>query len=274
MVREYTKVNQLYRWRLIFIVDRILFRFFILWYSCGVLLVGFNLLPSWLEWANAVFLIAAGVLGGFYFYREYKIFGLLFSFFVFFSTILVEYLGVQYGLFFGHYFYNPDFGLYIADIPLTIGTAWLMVIATTHALVKPMALVVKQPFFQWIIYAIVGALAAVIMDLILDPVAANVKQYWVWHGDGLYYGIPFSNFVGWFFIALTLHALLWIGVRYLKRTKSYHPYWHSRMVLLYILMIAMFSIIALINNIFFAPLLTIVLMSALVWVYKRTRRSQ
>ncbi len=154
------------------------------------------------------FLIAAGALGGFYFYREYKTFGLLFSFFILFSTILVEYLGVQYGLFFGHYFYNPDFGLYIADIPLTIGTAWLMVIATTHALVKPMVLAIKQPVIQWVVYAIVGAIAAVVMDLILDPVAANVKQYWVWHGDGLYYGIPFSNFVGWFFYRFNVTCIV------------------------------------------------------------------
>lgn len=254
------------------IVDRILFRFFVVWYICGVILVGFDLLPPWLEWANAVFLLAAGALGGFYLYREYKLFGLVFSFFIIVSTILVEYLGVQYGLFFGHYFYNPDFGLYIADIPLTIGTAWLMVIATTHALVKPMVLAIKQPIVQLLLYSLVGAVAAVVMDLILDPVAANVKQYWVWDGDGLYYGIPFSNFVGWFFIALTLHFLLWIGVRFLRRTKDFHPYWQDRMIVLYVLMIAMFSIIALVNGIIFAPLLTIGLMSILLFLYNRARR--
>jgi bisanhydrobacterioruberin hydratase len=32
--------------------DDILFCFFIIWYGCGVILLSFNLLPSWLERAN------------------------------------------------------------------------------------------------------------------------------------------------------------------------------------------------------------------------------
>lgn len=255
-------------------VDRFIFRFFIIWYICGVFLVGFDLLPNWLEWANAVFLIGAGALGGFYFYRQYQLFGLLFSLFVIVSTITIEWLGVQYGLFFGHYFYNPDFGLYIAGIPFTIGTAWLMVVATTHALAKPITMRIRQPLLQLVSYSLLGAVAAVVMDLILDPVAANIKEYWVWDGDGFYYGIPMSNFIGWFFIALTLHIILWVGIAFKRSKNNLHEYWQPRMILLYVLMIVMFSIISIINGFFGAPMLTITLMAVLLLFYFSSRRKR
>ncbi len=254
-------------------IDRFIFRFFLFSGTyVGFFLVGFDLLPSWLEWANAVFLIAAGALGGLYFYRQYHLFGLLFSLFVIISTITIEWLGVQYGLFFGHYFYNPDFGLYIADIPFTIGTAWLMVIATTHALAKPVTMRIRHPLLRVLSYSLLGAIAAVVMDLILDPVAANIKHYWVWDGDGFYYGIPMSNFIGWFFIALALHFILWIGISLKKANANLHQYWQPRMILLYVLMIVMFSIIALINGIIGAPILTITCMTILLFLYYSSRR--
>ncbi|KHF30408.1 hypothetical protein LR68_00779 [Anoxybacillus sp. BCO1] len=39
-----------------------LYRLFLIWYACGIVLVGFRLLPPWLEWANVVFLMLAGGL--------------------------------------------------------------------------------------------------------------------------------------------------------------------------------------------------------------------
>lgn len=36
---------------------------FLFWFAVGVVLVGFDLLPPWLEWANTVFLVLAGVMG-------------------------------------------------------------------------------------------------------------------------------------------------------------------------------------------------------------------
>lgn len=255
------------------LLDKLLFRFFIIWYICGVILVGFDLLPAWLEWANTVFLIAAGALGGFYFFRQYHWLGLFFSLFIISSTILIEWLGVKFGWFFGHYFYNPDFGLYIADIPLTIGTAWLMVIATTHAIAYPISQVLKPGILRFIFYCLIGAIAAVIMDLILDPVSTEIKEYWVWHGEGSYYGVPFSNFMGWFFIALALHGLLFFFIHLFNYGKKPHQqYWQPRMVLLYILMIVMFSITAIVNAMFLAPLLTICCMALLLFIYYYSRR--
>ena len=53
-----------------------------------------------------------------------------------------------------------------------------------------------------------AALWMTAIDLMLDPVAANHLGYWHWSGKGAYYGIPASNFLGWFAVNLALFALI------------------------------------------------------------------
>ncbi len=50
----------------------------------------------------------------------------------------IESFGVHTGLFFGDYTYETDFGFKLIGVPITIGFAWLMVMATSHVLAAPM----------------------------------------------------------------------------------------------------------------------------------------
>ncbi|WP_026675033.1 carotenoid biosynthesis protein [Alkalihalobacterium bogoriense] len=246
--------------------SQLIFRFFIFWYSCGLILLTFDLLPPWLEWANTVFLLLTGLLGAIFFVTSYGYFiGLLISFVVVTGTIFAEWVGVTYGILFGHYFYNADFGPKIIDVPITIGFAWLMVIATTHVIGKTISQhLFTQKWKQIALYLIISPVAAVVMDLILDPVAYKVKQYWEWDGTGLYYGIPITNFVDWFIISLFLHIILVFLV--FHRPICSHA-WASRMVLLYALMVIMFMTIAAVATLWFAVGLSFVCTSLLLVLY-------
>jgi putative membrane protein len=51
------------------------------------------------------------------------------------------------------------------------------------------------------------ALAAVVVDLVIEPFAWQVRGYWLWSGGGLYYDVPSQNFLGWFLTALLLGGL-------------------------------------------------------------------
>ncbi|QGG46481.1 carotenoid biosynthesis protein [Heliorestis convoluta] len=71
---------------------------------------------------------------------------------------------------------------------------------------------------------------AVAFDLVLDPVA-YAREFWIWHDQGIYYGIPLQNFVGWFVIAMVLSYLFPIRtVPYEVRMKALRMY---QMVLLF-----------------------------------------
>ncbi|GAE27766.1 membrane protein [Halalkalibacter wakoensis JCM 9140] len=220
--------------------------------------------------ANAVFLILAGTVGGIYFIRQYgPSLGWGINSFVVVFTIFVEWIGVRFGLFFGHYYYNPDFGVSLFGVPITIGFAWLMVIATTHVLAKGITLHLPA-VVRWFAFPLVGAFAAVVMDLILDPVAYLVKGYWIWHGEGLYYGIPFSNFIGWFILAFFLHLLIYFLVS--NKEVEIDLYWEKQLVILYALMILMFTILAITAGLWLAAFLTVSVAGGLIGLYISCKR--
>ena len=50
-------------------------------------------------------------------------------------------------------------------------------------------------------------------DLSMDPVWANVDHAWVWRDGGAYYGVPVSNFLGWF---LTVYVFYQLFALYLR----------------------------------------------------------
>ncbi|WP_394219010.1 carotenoid biosynthesis protein [Halobacillus trueperi] len=238
-----------------------IFRFFIFWYICGVFLVTFDWLPPWLEWANSVFLITAGVVAGIYFMKMYGVWrGIIYSLIIIVVSIYVEHLGVKYNFLFGAYHYTENFGLKIADTPITIGFAWLLIIGCSHELAR----VLSTGWSRWasrFIFVVTGALAAVTMDLILDPVSFKVKEYWIWEDPGFYYDIPFSNFFGWFVLAALFH-LIFLFIHRDLEDRNVHP-WPQRMVLTFGLIIFLFLCIAFTGQLYGA----IVFVSALTLLW-------
>lgn len=172
---------------------------FVVWYFFGFFLVGFDLLPPWLEWANPVFLWLAGIVGATIIYQSVRN-GSLIVPFIFFGSIAVETLGVKTGFPFSEYIYAEAFGPTIFGVPVTIGAAWLAVIGASFAVAR------LFPFKNRTLWLV--PLFAVWLDMAIDPVAANVKGYWQWAHDGLYYDIPTQNFVGWFALSLIFSSVL------------------------------------------------------------------
>ena len=236
------------------------FYFFLIWYSIGVILVGFDWVPSWLEWANSVFIITAGILGWIYFIRSFgTLHGTLISMLIFVGSFAIEYVGSTYSLLFGSYYYTDYFAPNLFGVPIAIGFAWVMVIATSHAIVHAFSL--KTSWLK----AIAGGLLAVLFDLVLDPVSYSVKSYWIWEDSGFYYNIPITNFTGWFITAFVLHVIIELLFNGFKTDLI----WQKRMVLLYSLMIAMFAFIAFINGLYLAGGIPVICLLFLLFFIRR-----
>ncbi len=110
---------------------------------------------------------------------------------------LVEVSGVHTGFPFGGYAYTDVLYPLVFGTPIVMGAAWVILLAYTRHLIP------KWPFDRFSAAAL-GALWMVAIDLVIDPLAAGPLAYWVWDHPHGYYGVPLSNFFGWWITAFLI----------------------------------------------------------------------
>lgn len=79
----------------------------------------------------------------------------------------------------------------------------------------------------------------VMWDLTIDPISSTLQNIWVWANPGAYFGVPVSNYFGWF---LVVYIFFQIFALYLSRYDTINdkiiskinkkPYW-SEAALIY-----------------------------------------
>lgn len=115
----------------------------------------------------------------------------------------VEAIGTATGFPFGHYHYTDMLQPQLANVPLLIAIAWLMMIPSSWAVAT--ILVGDKSF---ILHGIVAGLAMTAWDFYLDP---QMVAWDLWRWDNVsgfsYFGIPWINFVGWW---ATATLITWI----------------------------------------------------------------
>ncbi|MBZ0305399.1 MAG: carotenoid biosynthesis protein [Anaerolineae bacterium] len=140
-------------------------------------------------------------------------------------TWFAEFIGSSTGFPFGRYHYTNLLQPQLADVPLIIPFAWLMMLPAASAVSTAL---LRHTRWQQspLIFAAVSGLAFTAWDLYLDPQMVD-KGLWVWETSGGYFGIPWVNFLGWWgvstlitlvirpmelplFPLLTIYGLTWI----------------------------------------------------------------
>jgi putative membrane protein len=140
------------------------------------------------------------------FLHSYFAFGARFAFSFLFLTfayaLAVEIIGSKTGWPFGTYKYDHSLGFSIADVPLLVPFAWMM-------LTYPLLIAARKVGKSWVF--LYGGLGLMTWDLFLDPqmVAAN-RWSWKFTGASIPFAkeIPLSNSAGWLFTGMGLMALL------------------------------------------------------------------
>jgi putative membrane protein len=148
----------------------------------------------------------------------------------------LETIGSRYGFLFGDYAYTALLQPQLGGVPLAMASAWMALVAYTRQMLNG----AKSPLWQLLL---TGALWLTVIDLVIDPLAANRLGYWKWAASGFYYGIPTHNFAGWFVSGLLINAVL---------GRAWEP---SRAELwLGLSLILFFTLIAFANGLFIAGL--------------------
>jgi uncharacterized membrane protein len=144
------------------------------------------------------------------------------------ATWGVEALGSATGFPFGEYAYTSKLQPQSGGVPWLIPIAWLMMLPPAWAVAASLAegLQLRHQRTTGILFAGIAGLAFTVWDFYLDPQMV-AHELWLWETPGGYFGIPWSNFAGWWLTSafltwfirprqisrpplLTIYALTWI----------------------------------------------------------------
>jgi len=124
----------------------------------------------------------------------------------------VEKIGITTGFPFGRYFFTDAMGPKISGIPIFLGLAYLGMGYLSWVIASLILGWQPRDLTGWRILSL-PAFAALVMtswDFCMDPVWSTVVRAWIWTDGGSYFGVPISNFVGWYgniFVIYRLFAL-------------------------------------------------------------------
>jgi uncharacterized membrane protein len=147
-------------------------------------------------------------------------------------SFVIQWIALKTDYPFGSFMYTENLSSQIFDlIPWAVPILWFVMIVNAYVIASVLFTrkIGERIDSQTLIVA-VTALVVTLMDLNLEPVAVNVKQFWFWlERDWAYYGIPRINFFGWLCISLLLSALLilWFSPHKFKISTA----WYSLLVL-------------------------------------------
>jgi lycopene beta-cyclase len=123
-------------------------------------------------------------------------------------TLFVEWLGSTTGFPFGSYRYTDLMQPQIAHVPVLIPFAWFMMLPPAWAVARQIQARLPQQWAhnRWLFLLLAGV-AFTAWDLFLDPQMV-AWGLWVWDNPSGYFGIPWSNYLGWLATAVLLTALV------------------------------------------------------------------
>jgi len=118
-------------------------------------------------------------------------------------SYLIEFIGVKTGFPYGSFSYGIDLGpMILGKIPLGLPVFFIPLVLNSYIL----ALLLFPEKTRKISYRLPIVIGIVLLiDLILDPAAVAIN-FWN-YGEGLYYGVPVTNYLGW-----VLSATVAVGV--------------------------------------------------------------
>ncbi len=110
-------------------------------------------------------------------------------------ALVIETSAIITGFPYGHFGYSDLLGYRLFGYtPWTVFLAWTPLVLAAYAIAARLAV----SDWLWVARIVLVAVLLVIFDLVLDPGAVKIG-FWRYEGGGYYYGVPFSNFIGWLF---------------------------------------------------------------------------
>jgi uncharacterized membrane protein len=147
---------------------------------------------------------------------------------------IFENLGVRTGFPYGQYYFTDVMGPKLSVVPIMLGFAYVGMAYLAWTLARLILGQVKGPLIglRVVNLPLVAAFIMVAWDLSQDPVWATILHCWIWMQGGAYFGVPVSNFFGWYLAAYVIFQLFALCLR--GRSSNSEPlsrsYWYQALL--------------------------------------------
>ncbi len=126
-------------------------------------------------------------------------------------SLAAELIGTSTGLPFGPYSYTTMLGYRIAGlVPFPIPLSWFYMIYCSLAICGRI-LPARDGEWSKLLWAATGGLVLAAWDVSMDPAMSFATAHWIWHVTGAFYGMPWSNWFGWWLTG-TIIARVYLGI--------------------------------------------------------------
>jgi putative membrane protein len=166
--------------------------------ACGYVAVAGNLLPDEFSWMASVILFLSCAVALMSEMRAHSRPGAVLVFLgITASCFVLEYAGMTTGFPFGDYHYTDALGFRLLGVPVAIAAAWYTTVISTRRIAQRSGM---SPLST----AVVAGLLTLAFDIVLEPMASDIKRYWIWESGS----VPVQNYVAWFLVSAGLVYLL------------------------------------------------------------------
>lgn len=168
--------------------------------------------------------------------RQYRLRGVL----VFFTICVVvgnlsENLSVLTGFPFGRYYFLELMGPKLFNVPVLLGLAYIGMSYVSWVLGRTIA-ESSSALAPGLAVPLTASLIMLAWDLAQDPVWSTVLHGWVWLDGGPWFGVPVSNYIGWFATSFVIFQVFALFLRWKPMIeKPPNPGWSRGAVVFYAL---------------------------------------
>ena len=120
---------------------------------------------------------------------------------------IFENLSIHTGFPFGRYYFTGLMGPKVLAVPILLGLAYVGMAYLSWTLARLILGRLDLPLAGWRLVStpLIAACIMVSWDLSMDPMWSTVLRAWVFPNGGTYFGVPISNFLGWYLTVWTIY---------------------------------------------------------------------
>lgn len=147
---------------------------------------------------------------------------------------LCESTSLRTGFPFGHYYFTDLMGPKVLHVPILLMLAYLGIGYCSWVLSLLILGYRREPptGARGVTLALVASLIMVAWDFSMEAIWSTLDHAWIWRDGGSFFGVPISNFLGWYFTAFLFYQgfALYCGANPVKAAPASGNFWRAAIV--------------------------------------------